>query len=94
MTNEELQEHLKYSLVFQQLLQSERFTRFFEINYDLHKLVNEEEKEVEFRLIELPPEEAEKRLMALMTEHAIDNKKSVLPANEHQMKQLIKGIKL
>lgn len=53
MNEGELQIHAE---IFSQLLQSERFRDFMNLNFTIHKLVNEEEKTIEIRVIEKPPQ--------------------------------------
>lgn len=47
---------LGYGLVLNQLLQSEKFRMFVETYYTIQKVLNEEEKSIELRVIENPPE--------------------------------------
>lgn len=53
MSEGELQIHAE---IFSQLLQSERFRDFMNLNYSVHKLVDEEAKTIEIRVIEKPPQ--------------------------------------
>lgn len=53
MNEGELQIHAE---IFSQLLQSERFRDFMNLNFTIHKLVNDEEKTIEIRVIEKPPQ--------------------------------------
>lgn len=48
--------------LFKQLLESTRFQQFFEINYDVKKVINEEEKSIEYLVVEVPPAVAVERM--------------------------------
>jgi len=58
---------LGYGLVFNQLLQSEKFRMFVETFYTIQKVLNEEERTIEIRVIENPPEVAGQRLQTEVT---------------------------
>lgn len=58
-------ETLYYAEIMRQLTESHRFIEWFNCNYRLDKIVDEEAKEIEYRLIELPPEEVASRMMEL-----------------------------
>lgn len=53
MTENELAMHAE---IFNQLLQSDRFKDFMNLNYTIHKMVDEEAKTIEIRVIEKPPQ--------------------------------------
>jgi hypothetical protein len=60
--DEEKLELMVQGEIFQQLLQSERFLTFFNANFDLQKHVDEENKSITFKLLEVPPEVTLSRL--------------------------------
>jgi hypothetical protein len=57
------------SEIMRQLSNSERFKRFFAINYDVQTYFDKEAQTFDIRLIELPPELASRRLGDLATKH-------------------------
>jgi len=61
-SDEDKLELLVQGEIFQQLLESERFTTFFNSNFDLEKHVDEENKTVTFKIVEVAPEVALSRL--------------------------------
>lgn len=69
------------SEIMRQLSTSERFQRFFEINYEVQTYFDKEEETYDIRLIELPPELASKRLQELATKHAEANMPAVQTAS-------------
>lgn len=68
------------SEIMEQLTQSDRFKRFFEINYDVQTFFDDKEKTFNVRLIELPPELAASRLHQMAAKHAEDNMPKVQTA--------------
>jgi FKBP-type peptidyl-prolyl cis-trans isomerase (trigger factor) len=48
--------------IFKQLLESDRFQQFFEVNYDVKKIVNDEEKSITYMVVEVPPSVVMERL--------------------------------
>lgn len=75
-----------YGQMFSDLLKSDRFKEFFELNFDVQKFIDEEEKTVDYRIIEVPPQEAMKRLMSKEQ----DDQKTVQPATVDMMNKLTK----
>ena len=65
----EAAQRMYLSEVMRQLSNSERFKRFFEINYEVQTYFDKEKHTFDIRLIELPPELASKRLHELATKH-------------------------
>jgi len=65
----EAAQRMYLSEVMRQLSNSERFKRFFEINYQVQTYFDKEKMTFDIRLIELPPELASKRLQELATKH-------------------------
>ena len=83
----ESEETLKlYGHMFADLLKSSRFVEFFELNFDIQKFVDEEAKTIDYRIIEVPPQEAMKRLMKKENDAA----KTVQPATVEMMEKLTK----
>lgn len=65
----EAAQRMYLSEIMRQLSKSERFTRFFAINYDVQTYFDKENLTYDIRLIELPPELAARRLADLATKH-------------------------
>lgn len=65
-------ELLVYGEVFYQLLQFSWFRDMFECQFDIQKVVDEEEKTIELRVIEVPPDVSSARLAALQAEQIKD----------------------
>jgi hypothetical protein len=59
-----------YSEIMRQLLDSDRFVNWFQLNYDIHKLIDEEAKSIDIRVIEVPPHLVQERMMENMAQHA------------------------
>lgn len=76
----EAAQRMYLSEVMKQLTQSERFQRFFSINYEVQTYFDKKDQTFDIRLIELPPELASKRLQELAAKHAEENLPSVQPA--------------
>lgn len=74
----EAAQRMYLSEVMRQLSTSERFKRFFEINYEVQTFFDKEKKTFDIRLIELPPELASKRLQELATKHVEEHMPSVV----------------
>lgn len=77
-----------FAEIMEQLLQSERFVRFFRINYDVQTYIDEEAKTYNTRVIELPPVLASERLKQLAAEHAEENMPMVQTATMEEIKAL------
>ena len=67
---EEAAQRMYLSEVMRQLNNSDRFKRFFEINYQVQTYFDKEKMTFDVRLIELPPELAAQRLRELASKHA------------------------
>lgn len=74
--------------IMQQLTESERFQRFFKINYDVQTFLDKETKTYTVRLIELPPELATSRLQQMAAEHAEEHMPMVQTATIEEIKRL------
>ncbi len=57
-----------YSEIMRQLMDSERFCNWFQCNFDVHKMINEEEKTIDIRVIEVPPELVQSRMQEQILE--------------------------
>lgn len=66
----EAAQRMYLSEVMRQLTNSDRFNRFFEINYQVQTYFDKEKQTFDIRLIELPPELAAQRLRELASKHA------------------------
>ncbi len=66
----EAAQRMYLSEIMQQLSESERFQRFFKINYDVTTFFDKEKHTFDIRLIELPPQLAAQRLKDLAASHA------------------------
>jgi len=53
-----------YGLVFSELLKNEKFQAFVELHFTIQKLVDDEAKSIELRVIENPPEVVLEKLKA------------------------------
>lgn len=76
--------------IMEQLTQSERFMRFFKINYDVQTFVDDAEGTYNIRLIELAPEHANERLRELATEHAEEHMPRIETATMEEIQQIAK----
>lgn len=81
------------SEIMQQLTESERFQRFFKINYDVQTFFDEKEKTFNVRLIELPPELATVRLQQMAAEHAEEHMPRVETATMAEIQRISKETK-
>lgn len=81
------------SEVMNQLLQCDRFVRFFKVNYEVQQYINKEEKTVDIRVIERPPEIAMQHLETLAAEHVKELTPVVKTATAKEIAALAKGVK-
>ncbi len=70
----EQQSQIMYADIMRQLLESDRFQVFFSTNYDLQRVVDDENKEIVFMVVEVPPEVVIGRLKEKSKE--IENQKN------------------
>lgn len=76
-----------YSSMMLQLLESERFVNWFRCNYDVKKEIDEEAKTIEYKLVELPHELAQERIMEMFQEKAAENEEGIqMPSPEDTRK--------
>lgn len=68
LSEEDQDQLIRHGIVMEQLLHSQRFVRFFRINYDLHRLLDEDEKVERWQVIEVPPEIAAERQREMLKE--------------------------
>jgi len=78
------------SEVMNQLLKCERFVRFFKINYEVQQYINKEEKTVDIRVIERPPEIAMQHLQNLAAEHAKEHTPTIQTATAEEIAAIAK----
>lgn len=78
------------SEIMRQLTQSERFQRFFKVNYEVQTHVSEKDKEFSVVLIERPPELAAQLLQEMLQEHAKEHSSDVVGASEADLKHIEK----
>lgn len=62
VTDQVLKDH---GFMFMQLLQSQRFRELMNLYFTFQKFVNEETKEIDFRIIENPPEVVAQRMAGM-----------------------------
>ena len=79
------------SEIMRQLTESERFNRFFKINYEVQSFFDKEQKTYNIRLIERPPELAAIHLQEMLAEHAKDNTSSIAAPSDAEIAMLNKG---
>jgi hypothetical protein len=74
-TQEQLEEAHRYFLseIMSQLTDSDRFNRFFKVNYEVQQHFDHATKVFNITLIERPPELAAIHLQEMLQEHAKDN---------------------
>lgn len=77
---QEAAQRMYLSEIMRQLSASERFQRFFNINYEVQTYFDKVAHTFDIRLIELPPELASKRLQELATKHAEEHMPTVQTA--------------
>ena len=82
-----------FAQIMEQLLQCERFQRFFKINFDVQTFVDHESGTYNTRLIELPPELAAVRLREMAASHAADNMPKVELATMDEIEKISKETK-
>lgn len=63
-TQEEIDDAARwyYSEIMAQLLESDRFCKWFQVNFDVHKMINEDEKSIEVRVMEVHPALVQQRM--------------------------------
>lgn len=54
-----------YAGIMQQLTESERFTDWFSCNFDIQKIIDDENKTIEYRVIEVPVDVVQERMLKL-----------------------------
>lgn len=80
-----------YSEIMRQLMDSERFVNWFQCNFDVHKLIDEEEKSIEIRVLEVPPELVQDRMQQLVVEKMKEEQEKdsgIVIAQPDDLKQL------
>jgi hypothetical protein len=83
-----------YSEIMRQLMDSERFCNWFQVNFDVHKMINEEEKSINIRVMEVPPELVQARMQDQLMEKMKEEVKSrVIVAQPGDVKALANQVK-
>lgn len=85
-----------YSEIMRQLMDSERFVNWFQCNFDVHKLIDEEEKSIEIRVLEVPPELVQDRMQQLVVEKMKEEQEKdsdIVIAQPGDLKQLEQAAK-
>ena len=90
----EAAQRMYLSEIMRQLSDSERFKRFFEINYDVQTFFDKEKHTFDIRLIELPPVLASERLKDLASKHAEEHLPQVQTATMADIAALNEAKKL
>ena len=96
LTEEQIERAYRYRLseIMLQLSESERFQRFFKVNYEVQQHFDHENETVVIRLIERPPEIANVHLQELLQEHAKDNMPSISMPTDAEIAALKKDLKV
>lgn len=85
-----------YSEIMRQLIESERFVNWFQMNFDVHRMINEEEKTIDIRVLEIPPELVQARMqeqiMAKIKQKAKESS-GIVTASPGDLKQLEQAAK-
>lgn len=89
MTEEEILQWYVAEIAMQ-LTQSERFQRFFKVNYEVKLNKDDDANTVDIEIVERSPEAANAALQQMLMEHAAKNDSSVVPASMDDLR-LITG---
>jgi predicted nucleotide-binding protein (sugar kinase/HSP70/actin superfamily) len=90
---EERAQRVYLSEIMRQLTESERFKRFFKVNYEVQTHVSEEDGEFRVVLIERPPELAQQILSEMLVNHAKENMPAVTTASLADLSKIDKAFK-
>lgn len=82
-----------YSEIMQGLLQSSRFVNWFQVNFDIHKIIDEEEKMITIRVLEVPPELVQQRMIEIMEAQTEPDVSRIVSATIDDVKALEKAAK-
>jgi hypothetical protein len=80
-----------YSEIMRQLMDSERFCTWFGLNFDVHKLIDEEAKSIEIRVLEVHPDLVLARMQDQMKEEmkkAAKEDSGIVSATSEDLKTL------
>lgn len=77
---------LVHGEIFSQLLQSERFREFVNMNFTIQKFVDDETKTIDIQVIENPPEV----VMGKITEKVKDNSNLIQLASPSMAEKIVK----
>jgi hypothetical protein len=86
MTDEEAATMVYFAEIMRQLSQSQRFTDWFQLNFDVRQIIDEEEKTIDLQVIEVPPEIVLQRLQATMPQPQADS--TIVTASAADLKQI------
>lgn len=87
-SDEEKAQRIYLSEILRQLLQSERFCRFFECNFEVSTTVNEETQEFQVTLMELDPSIAQSKLENLLAKAKKEQSTKIVTATAEDARQL------
>ena len=82
-----------YSEIMRGLLESSRFTNWFQVNFDVHKIIDEEEKTITIRVLEIPPEMVQQRMMEIMEARIEPDTSIIVSVTTADVKALTRGKK-
>jgi hypothetical protein len=77
-----------YSEIMRQLMDAPRFQDWFQCNYDVHQMINDETKTIEVLVMETRAEVALERMEALLRAKRDNDKPSILTATEADLKAI------
>ena len=92
-TTEEKAMRIYFSEIIRQLLQRERFRRFFDCNYQVSTDVDPETQSFRVTLMELDPALAQQKLQNMLLKHAHENEPSIKMANQLDMQAIVGALK-
>jgi hypothetical protein len=86
MSDEEAAAMLYFAEIMRQLSQSQRFTDWFQLNYDVRQVIDDEAKTIDLQVIEVPPDIVLQRLQASMPSR--QEASSIVTASTADLKQI------
>jgi hypothetical protein len=89
----EAAQRMYLSEIMRQLTESERFNRFFKINYEVQTYFDKDNMTYDIRLIERTPEMAAQYLRDLTMEHAMEHTPSVVLPTPAEVAAIKKDLK-
>ena len=82
-----------YAAIMAELVQSDRFLTWFNLNFEIHKVINTEEKTIEIRVLEVHPDIVHDKVQEEVIKAAKEEQTKIKPASQADVKRLIKGKK-